>query len=85
MTLHAGGHREVEFLFCTDGGDYRGHVPKRAQGAVPADGPLLRAVYRGDADAVAEEEGNALVSAKMDDLIESFSKAIWMISQSLMA
>ncbi|MCI2154428.1 DNA starvation/stationary phase protection protein [Erysipelotrichaceae bacterium Oil+RF-744-GAM-WT-6] len=33
----------------------------------------------------AEEEGNALVSAKMDDLIESFSKAIWMISQSLMA
>ena len=32
----------------------------------------------------AEEEGNALVSAKMDDLIESFSKAIWMISQSLM-
>ncbi len=33
----------------------------------------------------AEEEGNVLVSAKMDDLIESFSKAIWMISQSLMA
>ncbi|MGN1388083.1 MAG: DNA starvation/stationary phase protection protein [Bulleidia sp.] len=33
----------------------------------------------------AEEEGSALVSAKMDDLIESFSKAIWMISQSLMA
>lgn len=32
----------------------------------------------------AEEEGSALVSAKMDDLIESFSKAIWMISQSLM-
>lgn len=32
----------------------------------------------------AEEEKNYLVSAKMDDLIASFRKAIWMISQSRM-
>ena len=31
----------------------------------------------------ADEENNYLVSTKMDDLIDSFSKAVWMISQSM--
>ena len=34
--------------------------------------------------ASADEEKNYLVSAKMDDLLASFSKAVWMISQSRM-
>jgi len=37
-----------------------------------------------DIKASADREGNALVSAKMDDLVASASKAVWMISQSLM-
>ena len=37
-----------------------------------------------DVKASADSEGNALVSAKMDGLIASASKAVWMISQSLM-
>lgn len=37
-----------------------------------------------DVKASADREGNALVSAKMDDIIASASKAVWMISQSLM-
>lgn len=32
--------------------------------------------------ALADEESNYLISTKMDVLIESFSKVIWMISQS---
>lgn len=32
----------------------------------------------------ADEEKNYLVSAKMDDLLASFRKAVWMISQSRM-
>ena len=32
----------------------------------------------------ADEENLYLVSAKMDDLIDSFSKAAWMIAQSMM-
>ncbi len=31
----------------------------------------------------ADEENSYLVSTKMDDLIDSFSKAVWMISQSM--
>jgi len=34
--------------------------------------------------ASADEENLYLVSTKMDDLIDSFSKAVWMISQSMM-
>lgn len=34
--------------------------------------------------ASADEEKNYLVSAKMDDLLASFRKAVWMISQSRM-
>lgn len=37
-----------------------------------------------DVKTSADSEGNALVSAKMDDIIASASKAVWMISQSLM-
>lgn len=37
----------------------------------------------GDVKATADRTGNALVSAKMDDIIASASKAVWMISQSL--
>ena len=37
-----------------------------------------------DAKAPADGEENTLVSAKMDDLVASASKAVWMISQSLM-
>lgn len=37
-----------------------------------------------DVKSRAESEGNALISALMDDLIAQFSKAHWMISQSLM-
>lgn len=37
-----------------------------------------------DVKASADSEGNALVSTKMDDIIASASKAVWMISQSLM-
>ena len=32
----------------------------------------------------ADESGEYLVSAKMDDLIDAYSKAVWMISQSMM-
>jgi len=37
-----------------------------------------------DVKTSADHEGNALVSAKMDGIIAAASKAVWMISQSLM-
>ena len=41
---------------------------------------LLKSVE--DVKAAADQDGNSLVSAKMDDYIASFSKAIWMIEQA---
>lgn len=43
---------------------------------------LLDSIYA--IKAKADEEGKYLISAKMDDLAEHYSKAIWMLSQSSM-
>lgn len=66
----------------TEGGD----VYVRAGELLPVvrdDFALIAKLAEG-VKATADREGSALVSTKMDDVIASASKAVWMISQSLM-
>ena len=72
----------LELSKVTEGGD----VYVRASEFLPVvrdDFALIAKLAEG-VKATADREGSALVSAKMDDVIESASKAVWMISQSLM-
>lgn len=66
----------------TEGGD----VYVRAGELLPVvrdDFALIAKLAEG-VKATADREGSALVSTKMDDVIASASKAVWMISQSMM-
>ena len=64
-----------------DSGTYIG--ADELMGKVKDDFSLLLGLVE-DIKKSADESGEYLVSAKMDDLIDAYSKAVWMISQSMM-